>query len=159
MYAICLRYLTNEHNYPADMLPPVVRSPLGLPLGDWGLLPLPDALSAVGAGVVAGGPYTLPILKGCLIPFTGVSSRMGAHRGAFIDISNFLFSTPWWIHITVPRLPQKRAAQGRRGLEPLHQRGHAAHSGGVVGTPPLSRVSLQPPAGSVFGCLAGQWQG
>ena len=31
-------------------------------MGDWGLLPLPDALSDVGAGVVAGGPYTLPIL-------------------------------------------------------------------------------------------------
>ena len=45
---------------------PVVRSALGLPLGDRGLLPLPDALSAARAGVVAGGPHTLPILKGCL---------------------------------------------------------------------------------------------
>ena len=52
--------------YPADMPPPVVCSPLGLQLGDRGLLTLPDALYAVGAGVVAGGPYILPILKGRL---------------------------------------------------------------------------------------------
>ena len=71
VYAVCLRYLNNVHIYPADMPLPVVRSPLGLPLGDRGLLPLPDALSAVGAGVVAGGPYTLPILKGCLVPLLG----------------------------------------------------------------------------------------
>ena len=45
----------------AHMPPPVVRSPLGLALGDRGLLPLPDALCGVGAGVVARGPYTLPI--------------------------------------------------------------------------------------------------
>ena len=61
------------------MPPPVVRSPLGPPLGDRGLLPLPDALPA--AGVVAGGPYTVSILKGCLNTVTGVSSRTGAHRG------------------------------------------------------------------------------
>ena len=39
---------------------PVVGSPLGLALGDRGLLPLPDALPGDGAGVVAGGTYTLP---------------------------------------------------------------------------------------------------
>ena len=69
------------YNVTRHMPPPVVRSPLGLPLGDRGLLPLQDALPAVGAGSVAGGPYTLPILKGCWIPVPGVSSRTGAHRG------------------------------------------------------------------------------
>ena len=54
---------------------PVVRSPLGLPLGDRGLLPLPDALLGVGAGVVAGGPYTLP--QRMLDTDTGASSRTG----------------------------------------------------------------------------------
>ena len=54
---------------------PVVRSPLGLPLGDRGLLPLPDALPGVGAGVVAGGPYTLP--QRMLDTDTGASSRTG----------------------------------------------------------------------------------
>ena len=58
---------------------PVVRSPLGLPLGDRGLLPLPDALSGVGAGVVAGGPYTLP--QRMLDTLTGASSRTGAQGG------------------------------------------------------------------------------
>ena len=75
--------LNIAHFYPADMLLPVVRSPLGLPLGDRGLLPLLDALAALVTGVVAGGPYTVPTLKGCLIPFTGVCSRTGAHWGAF----------------------------------------------------------------------------
>ena len=54
---------------------PVVRSPLGLPLGDRGLLPLPDALPGVGAGVVAGGPYTVP--KGCWIPIPGCPTGRG----------------------------------------------------------------------------------
>ena len=54
---------------------PVVRSPLGLPLGDRGLLPLPDALPGVGAGVVAGGPYTVP--QRMLDTDTGASSRTG----------------------------------------------------------------------------------
>ena len=58
---------------------PVVRSPLRLPLGDRGLLPLPDALSGVGAGVVAGGPYTLP--QRMLDTLTGASSRTGAQGG------------------------------------------------------------------------------
>ena len=49
---------------------PVVRSPLGLPLGDRGLLPLPDALPGVGAGVVAGGPYT--VLVWCGVVWCGV---------------------------------------------------------------------------------------
>ena len=70
------------------MPPPVVRSPLGLPLGGRGLLPLPDALPVVGAGVVAGGPYTLPILKGCCLPLPEVSNRTGAHRG---HVSNTQF--------------------------------------------------------------------
>ena len=54
---------------------PVVRSPLGLPLGDRGLLPLPDAFPGVGAGVVAGGPYTVP--KGCWIPIPGRPTGRG----------------------------------------------------------------------------------
>ena len=54
---------------------PVVRSPLGLPLGDRGLLPLPDALPGVGAGVVAGGPCTVP--KGCWIPIPGCPTGRG----------------------------------------------------------------------------------
>ena len=49
--------------YHADMPPLVVRSPLGLPLGDRGAVTSPGRLPAVGARVVAGGPYTLPILK------------------------------------------------------------------------------------------------
>ena len=53
----------------------MVRSPLGLPLGDRGLLPLPDALPGVGAGVVAGGPYTVP--KGCWIPIPGRPAGRG----------------------------------------------------------------------------------
>ena len=57
---------------------PVVRSPLGLPLGDRGLLPLPDALPGVGAGVVAGGPYTVP--KGCRIPIPGCPTGRGQGR-------------------------------------------------------------------------------
>ena len=44
----------------------MVRSPLGLPLGDRGLSPLSDTLFGVGAVVVAKRPHTLPILKGCL---------------------------------------------------------------------------------------------
>ena len=59
---------------------PVVRSPLGLPLGDRGLLPLPDALPGVGAGVVAGGPYTVP--KGCWIPIPGRPTGRG--QGLFL---------------------------------------------------------------------------
>ena len=115
------------------MPPPVVRSPLGLPLGDWGLLPLQDALPAVGAGVVAGGPYTLPILKGCWIPVPGVSSRTGAQRGwasssavprnqTAEHIRGFSFST------THEGLGRTRAAWPRTA----DQRGHAAHSGGVI---------------------------
>ena len=59
---------------------PVVRSPLGLPLGDRGLLPLPDALPGVGVGVVAGGPYTVP--KGCWIPIPGRPTGRG--QGLFL---------------------------------------------------------------------------
>ena len=43
------------------------RPPVGLPLGGWGLLPLSDTLYGVGAGLVARGRYTLPLLTGCLI--------------------------------------------------------------------------------------------
>ena len=34
--------------YPVDMPLPLVRSPSGLPVGDWGLLPVLNALSAMG---------------------------------------------------------------------------------------------------------------
>ena len=71
-----VRYLLCAIFYPTDMPLPVVRSPLGLPLGDQGLLPLLDALPGVGAGVVAGGPYTLP--QRMLDTLTGASSRTGA---------------------------------------------------------------------------------
>ena len=59
---------------------PVMRSPLGLPLGDRGLLPLPDALPGVGAGLVAGGPYTVP--KECWIPIPGRPTGRG--KGLFL---------------------------------------------------------------------------
>ena len=73
-----VRELLSAVVYPADMPLPVVRSPLGLPLGDRGLLPLPDALPGVGAGVVAGGPYTVP--KGCRIPIPGCPTGRGQGR-------------------------------------------------------------------------------
>ena len=57
------RELRNIQISPADMPPLVVLSPLGLRLGDRGLLPLPDALSAVGAGVVARGLIPYPYSK------------------------------------------------------------------------------------------------
>ena len=63
------------------MPPTVVPSPLGLPLGDRGRSPLLDAFADVGDGVLAGGPYTLPMLGGHLLLGTGVSNRTGAHRG------------------------------------------------------------------------------
>ena len=74
----------------------VVRSPWGLPLGARGLLPLPNALCDVGAGVVAGEPYTLPILKGCLkyqyrgVPWTGA-------RGGRAGKKERTLFTPWLI--------------------------------------------------------------
>ena len=43
--------------------------------GNRGLLPLPDDLPGVGAGVVAGGPYTVP--KGCWIPIPGCPTGRG----------------------------------------------------------------------------------
>ena len=77
---ICyVRFLLSAICYPADMPLPVVRSPLGLPLGDRGLLPLPDAPPGVGAGVVAGGPYTLP--QRMWDTLTRASSRTGAQGG------------------------------------------------------------------------------
>ena len=73
-----------------------MRSPLGLPLGDRGLLPLPDALPGVGAGVVAGGPYTIP--QRMLDTDTGASSRTGtgtvtSATGRRTDIHFLLYST------------------------------------------------------------------
>ena len=118
------------------MPPPEVRSPLGLPLGDRGLLPLPDALPAMGTGVVAGGPYTLPILKGFWLPLTGcLAGRVPT--GAGHQPTNSKFNS---ISIQIPTTNRwlGRVKKGRCGLEPLHQWGHAARSGGVVGAPALS---------------------
>ena len=75
-----VRELLSAFVYPADMPLPVVRSPLRLPLGDRGLLPLPDALPGVGAGVVPGGSYTVP--KGCWIPIPGRPAGRG--QGLFL---------------------------------------------------------------------------
>ena len=72
---VCWHYLVAQIFYPADMPLPLVRLPLGLPLGDRGLLPLPYAFRGVGTGVVARGPYTLPILKGYLLPVPGCPTR------------------------------------------------------------------------------------
>ena len=116
---------------------PMVRSQLGPPLGDPGLLPLLIVLLAVGARVVAVGPYTLPILKGCLRTFTRVSGRTAARRGA-IHLSNITNS----FNVLFLSNPDTMVDSCRaRGTWPrtADKRGHAAHSGGIAGAPSPSR--------------------
>ena len=124
----------------------MVRSPLGLPLGDRGLVPLPDVLPGFGAGSVAGGPYTLP--QRMLDTLTGASSRTGAQGG-----SNILFivnprrsvavpvTSPIYTHVFLPKSRLVKSAQGQRGLE-LSTSGARRPFRGVVGSPPLSALSL-----------------
>ena len=85
----------------------MVRSPLGLPLGDRGLLPLPDALPGVGAGVVAGGPYTVP--QRMLDTLTGASSRTGALGG----ILNPIFVYPLLLFMCVKNQSARHSATSR----------------------------------------------
>ena len=132
---------------------PVVRSPLGLPLGDRGLLPLPDALPGVGAGVVAGGPYTVP--KGCWIPVPGRPAGRG--QGLFLPT---YFSTYPCTHCRAggrcwgpPRMsgPRRRPSHWGPSPSPLpHPRTHTRH------TRPGPAVPLKPMSGGLHwsGCLA-----
>ena len=119
----------------------VVRSPLGLPLGDRGLLPLPDALPGVGAGVVARGPYTVP--KGCWIPIPG----RPAGRGQRLFLPTYSSTYPCtycWAGGRCrgpPRMsgPRRRPSHWGPSLSPLpHPRTHLAH-------PSRSRCSVEAP--------------
>ena len=110
----------------------MVRSPLGLPLGDRGLLPLPDALPGVGAGVVAGGPYTVP-QRMLDTKYRGVqpdgdrggslSNGVGAFTPCFMSTTSFLFKPP---------AVGPQSGQGQRGLEPPSPAGPHIPSGIVL---------------------------
>ena len=156
----------------------MVRSPLGLPLGDRGLLPLPDALPGVGAGVVAGGPYTVP--KGCWIPIPGCPAGRGQ---GFFHISFFTF-----LHIlqgggSLLRPPAHVRATGLSGLgagrptgapvsHPSLTHAHTRHTrpGSAVPLKPLSgglhwwmsrgRPPMRGPGGALHGrCQPERWAG
>ena len=92
MFAI----LISTNFCPVDMPPPVVRSPLGLPLGDRGLLPLLDTFCGVGAGLVARGPYTLPSWAGLPVPPAGGPAplEVPAPRGRSPDSDHRLGGAP-----------------------------------------------------------------
>ena len=111
------------------MPPPLVHSPLGLPLGDRALLPLAHSPSALGARVVAGEPYTIHILKGyCNTLPWGVQPDGG--NWAACSRGFILRRVHEPAHLSSRCLVV--AARGLRGLEPP-QRGRAAHSGGGAG--------------------------
>ena len=153
----------------------VVRSPLGLPLGDRGLLPLPGALPGVGAGVVAGGPYTVP--KGCWIPIPGRPAGRG--QGLFLP-NSFLHIS---LHILQgggsllgPPAHVRASAQAvplGPSLSPLpHPRTHPAHPSrsrrsveAPVRGPPLvwtsrGRPPMRGPGGAPHGrCQPERWAG
>ena len=159
---------------------PVVRSPLGLPLGDRGLLPLPDALPGVGAGVVAGGPYTVP--KGCWIPIPGRPAGRG--QGLFLPhIPPHILShiAGRGVVVEAPRAcpghgpfrPRRRPSHWGPSLSPLpHPRTHPAHPSrsrrsveAPVRGPPLVRMSrgrppMRGPGGAPHGrCQPERWAG
>ena len=109
---------------------PVVRSPLGLPLGDRGLLPLPDALPGVGAGVVAGGPYTVP--KACWIPIPGRPAGRGQglfllhippHSLAHIAGRGVVVGAPRACPRHRPSSPSRHRASARAGAPHMHPPG------------------------------------
>ena len=154
---------------------PVVRSPLGLPLGDRGLLPLPDALPGVGAGVVAGGPYTVP--KGCWIPIPGRLAGRGP--GLFLPTYSSTYPCTYcsaggrcW---GPPRMSGPRRSPSHWGpsLSPLpHPRTHPAHPSrsrrsveALVRGPPLvwmsrGRPPMRGPGGAPHGrCQPERWAG
>ena len=120
---------------------PVVRSPLGLPLGDRGLIPLPDALPGVGAGVVAGGPYTVP--KGCWIPIPGRPTGRG--QGLFLRAYNRLTHIQRLL-VWKPAPLQSSTTQASVTFL-THTLAHVAGRGVVVGAPracPHHRPSSPP---------------
>ena len=112
---------------------PVVRSPLGLPLGDRGLLPLPDALPGVGAGVVAGGPYTVP--KGCWIPIPGRPTGRG--QGLFLRAlpSGLQSTDPYSTAVGMEACSTPVLNHSGQLHIPPHTLAHVAGRGVVVGAP------------------------
>ena len=112
---------------------PVVRSPLGLPLGDRGLLPLPDALPGVGAGVVAGGPYTVP--KGCWIPIPGRPTRRG--QGLLLRAlpSGLQSTDPYSTAVGMEACSTPVLNHSGQLHIPPHTLAHVAGRGVVVGAP------------------------
>ena len=112
---------------------PVVRSPLGLPLGDRGLLPLPDALPGVGAGVVAGGPYTVP--KGCWIPIPGRPTGRG--QGLFLRaLPSGLQSTDPYSTAVGMEACSTQSSTTQASFTFLHILSHMLQGGGLLLGPP-----------------------
>ena len=149
-------------------------------MGDRGLLPLPDAIPGVGAGVVAGGPYTVP--KGCWIPIPGRPAGRG--QGLFLPpIPPHILShiAGRGVVVEAPRAcpghgpfrPRRRPSHWGPSLSPLpHPRTHPAHPSrsrrsveAPVRGPPLVRMSrgrppMRGPGGAPHGrCQPERWAG
>ena len=100
-------------------------SPLGISLGDRGLLPLLDTLPTMGAGVVAGGLIPYLYSKDAVLRDLGASSRTGG-TNQYIPTNPY---QPILSSLSDPLLCRARAAWPQTA----HHRGHTAHSGRFEG--------------------------
>ena len=122
--------------YPADMPPPLVRSPLGLPLGGSGLLPGPPALPCCWPGA-----YIIQILR-FVVYTTTLLDTYTSHRSCKHHLAKQRAMSPCSMSVDCPHTPAVRwKRQLHRGATETRPRGTGLENTSVATGP--SQQSLR----------------